>query len=205
MPAYFNKATGKRVTVDEATHDGKRLRDGYNWMLEEGESARFSLDMIDGAASGRRSVFLTDNTEIAPKSIDAALKAEFEKRAKQANLSHAEYLKSTTPDQVEEMIRTVASEIVKAGVAEGVAASLNFDQASFAVRALIDNERRALNNDAAVECKVAEMRASHRRKFGFMGDSAPTFDERNAAMVARSKIETDNAAVRNAIRDAHYQ
>lgn len=67
MPAYFHKATGKRVTADEATYDGKRLRDGYNWMLEEGETARFSIDMIDGAATSRRSVFLTDTTGDAAK------------------------------------------------------------------------------------------------------------------------------------------
>jgi hypothetical protein len=72
MPAYFNKATGKRVTVDEATYDGKRLRDGYNWMLEEGETARFSIDMIDGAATSRRSVFLTDTKVELKETLIAA-------------------------------------------------------------------------------------------------------------------------------------
>ena len=60
MPAYFNKSTGKRVTVDEATYDGERLRDGYRAEIQDGEHVRFSMNMLDGNPS-RTSVFLTDN------------------------------------------------------------------------------------------------------------------------------------------------
>lgn len=60
MPAYFKKATGQRVTVDEATFDGIRLRDGYRAEIQQGESVRFSINMLDSERS-RTSVFLTDN------------------------------------------------------------------------------------------------------------------------------------------------
>lgn len=78
MPAYFHKATGKRVTADEATYDGERTRPGYNAILEDGERVRFSINMLDGAGSGGNPVFLTDVTgDAAKKAVrDAARLAD---------------------------------------------------------------------------------------------------------------------------------
>lgn len=118
MPAYFNKATGKQVTIDEATYDGQRLRDGYSAVIQEGEHVRFSMNMLDGNPS-RTSVFLTD---------------------------------------------------------QGNASQINLE--------------------------VAQMRASHARRFAFMGDRAPAFDEDKARLVATSKANTYNAQVVDAARVA---
>lgn len=58
--------------------------------------------------------------------------------------------------------------------------------------------------DDEVRLRVAEARAAHNRKFSFMGDRAPGFDEAASAVIVRSKIATDSAAVLSAIRDAQY-
>jgi hypothetical protein len=208
MPAYFNKATGKRVTADEATHDGKRLRDGYNWMLEEGESARFSIGMLDAGPRARNSVFLTDVTGDAKKdasSIDEALRNTIEQAAKANNMKPSEWLASRSPHDVEKMIVGVAQQYVAAAGAAGVASTFNMDAAANILRAKVAHDQRIAQIDAETSLKVAEMRAAHNRKFGFMGDSAPPFDEATAAIVARSKIATDSASVVSSIRDAQYQ
>lgn len=119
MPAYFKKATGQRVTVDEATFDGIRLRDGYRAEIQHGESVRFSINMLDSERS-RTSVFLTDQ-----------------------------------------------------------------------------------GNASQVSLEVAKMRASHVRKFAFMGDRAPAFDEDKARLVAAGKVQTYNAQVADAARFAN--
>lgn len=118
MPAYFDKATGKRVTVDEATFDGKRTRPGFYATIEDGESVRFSVNMLDNVRSSS-SVFLTDQA-----------------------------------------------------------------------------------TDARVNLEVAMARASHDRKFAFMGDRAPPFNEGNARVAAAAKV---NAAINAEMVDAARQ
>lgn len=71
MPAFFDTATGKRVTAEVATWDGERTRPGFHAVLEDGEHVRFSINMLDGAGSGRNSVFLTDVTKDADVAIAA--------------------------------------------------------------------------------------------------------------------------------------
>lgn len=207
MPAYFNKATGKRVTVDEATYDGERTRPGYSAILEDGERVRFSINMLDGAGSGGNPVFLTDVTGDAKKdakSIDEALRSAIEQSAKASNMKPSEWLASRSPHDMEKMIAGVAQQYVAAAGAAGVASTFNMDAAQNIMRAQIAHDRRMGQIDAETDLRVAEMRAAHNRKFAFMGDSAPPFNEANAAVVARAKIAADSSSVVSAVRDAQY-
>jgi hypothetical protein len=54
-----------------------------------------------------------------------------------------------------------------------------------------------------VNLEVAKMRASHVRKFAFMGDRAPAFDEDKARLAAAGKVQTYNAQVADAARFAN--
>ena len=202
MPVYRNPQ-GKEVTADEAYLPGsRRLRDGYTSIMRDGEWLRFDAAFMD-SKPGTSSVFLAD-TDVRPKSIDEALKQKFAEGAKRANKQQGEYLKGLSQEEIEAMIAEVAREIVLAGSAEGVAATLSFDRASAAARVIVDAEVRLAACDAEVQLKVSEMRASHTRKHAFMGDRAPAFDVGAATLKARSQIYTADASVRNAIRDSYY-
>lgn len=58
--------------------------------------------------------------------------------------------------------------------------------------------------DAHINLEVAKMRATHVRKFAFMGDRAPAFDEDKARLVAAGKVQTYNAQVADAARFASF-
>ncbi|WP_293645380.1 DUF2213 domain-containing protein [Sphingopyxis sp. RIFCSPHIGHO2_12_FULL_65_19] len=60
----------------------------------------------------------------------------------------------------------------------------------------------AMTNDIdQINLEVAQMRASHTRKFAFMGDRAPPFNEDSARLIAASKVQNYNAQVADAARE----
>lgn len=60
----------------------------------------------------------------------------------------------------------------------------------------------AMTNDIdQINLEVAQMRASHTRKFAFMGDRAPPFNEDSARLIAASKVQNYNAQVADGARE----
>lgn len=209
MPHYLN-SQGQTVSASEATFDGKRTRPGYSAVVADGERVRmqpgdylgFNIDMVDNRTS-LSSVYLTDGKK-EPASIDEAFRMAVEEEAKARSLKPTEWMATQRADDIEKLIRGVAEKFVARAGATGVASAFTFDAAANKLRAEHAHHSRLAQIDDEVRLRVAEARAAHNRKFSFMGDRAPGFDEAASAVIVRSKITSDSAAVLSAIRDAQY-
>lgn len=184
MPHYYCPR-GQLVSADEALTPNKTLKDGYRTTLAPGERATFDLSFLDSAPVGS-SVFMTDAKK-GPASIDEAFLLAIQEKAKAASMKPSDWMATQRPDDIEKIIATVATEFVARAGATGVASAFTFDAAS------------------KVSLEVAMARASHHRKFAFMGDRAPPFNEQSATAQAQTKV--NDAAVaesREGIRRAHW-